>query len=190
MSNMKKELYDELDGLSPKLRDLKQTPDGLKLPEGYFDTLENRVLTQLEAQGERRISTESASTNWGIRVNRRYWAAAAAVAVLAVAIWQFAGPNPDNPLADASQTVADASHGDVVVESLSEEEIYLEEHILDFEPELLAEIDDESLENAIIESTRQQPAASNPKKHKASKVDDELDQLLEELTDEELEDIL
>ena len=95
---MKKEsLNDELKDLSPWLHELKQQDDGFRLPEDYFNKMQDAVFARLESEGALRAGQEHTSGIMGrirplFRV-RYLSAAAATIAVVLAALW-FLRPTP------------------------------------------------------------------------------------------------
>jgi hypothetical protein len=178
---MKKEsINDELDKLSPWLRDMKRQDDGFRLPEGYFDAMEQSVFGRLESSGGLRKSVNPPPGN-GLtaRIGRKQWmwAAAAVFATVLAAAWFFGQPG------DASAPV-------VSVE-LTEEEIesYVLDNIRDFDAELLADV---PVQAAPVPDYKPAPAAQP--KQPTDPIDDlsdeEIELLLKDMSDEELENLL
>jgi type IV secretory pathway VirB10-like protein len=128
--NEKQRLLEELEGLSPELFNMKKEgreKGGLRTPEGYFDTLAERVLSQAEQEGAAHKET---TTLFTVFRNQRFMiAAAAAIVVLLVAVlWLSPNDNSiQNPSADAIEL------------DPAETEAYIIEHIDEYEPELLAQ---------------------------------------------------
>lgn len=164
------------------LKDLKSKGDGFNVPEGYFDDMENAVFARLKSAGD----LDRPVPRVGKRP--RLWVAfirpkaamayAAVLALILTAVWFIRQQTVDVP----STPVASVE--------LSEEELeaYLLENAHEFEPEQLA-----SLEvNPIAEPDDNQPAdKSNSGKRKQPDVHpDDLELILDEMTDEELEQIL
>ena len=146
---MKDSLDDELKNISPWLRDMKRPDDGFKIPEGYFDTLEDRVFARIEA--------------------------ALFCAVLA-AVWLL------RPQPQAEMAAVDLSVEDV--------EDYVLENVHDFDENQLASIPDEGFLEA-----NESPATPAENSGKAPSAGDEfspedVEKLLNDMSDEELESIL
>lgn len=176
---MKKELLD--DELPPFLRETKEKGDGFKVPEAYFEELEDAVFKRLEAGGDMRrpimkVSKRSGSFPLFIRP-RTAMALAAGMALVLAAIWFF-----NQPAAVPSQQMA-------AVELTEEDlESYLLDNVHEFDPEQLAALNT----NEIIETSSENNNDS-PKKNQPAADDihpDDLDHILDEMTDEELEQIL
>ena len=82
---MKDSLDDELKDISPWLHDRKQADDGFRIPEGYFDTLEERIFARIDAEGARRAPAMNGVRGGGWAAGllpRMAWAAAAATAAV------------------------------------------------------------------------------------------------------------
>lgn len=183
----KDELHDELREHAPFLNELRQKDGGLRVPEGYFNNLEDDVFRQLDAIGARRQTAAFART----KAQRSWWQwaqwlwqprmalAVAGVLTLALAAWWYFGPS-DN----AGPAIAAAA--------ISEEdaEAYLLNNPHEFEPEQIAmvlpadELPPISLEPA--NGNRNTGAAKN----ELQLSPDDLDALLRDMTDEELEELL
>ena len=178
---MKKEtIYEELDGLSPLLGQLKQSPDGMKIPEGYFDTLEDKVFAQLDATGERIIERPANSNRLRVSfMQPRVLLAAASFLVLLVAGWWILRPEP----------VEDKALQAAVNTELTPEQAhaYIQENIQEYDSEMLLA----ALEPQGPEATSAMPAApAKPTVTKAKRLtNDEIVAVLEEMSDEELEDL-
>lgn len=178
---MKKEsINDELDKLSPLLRDLKRQDDGFRMPEGYFDAMEQSVFGRLESSGGLRKTVAPTPAN-GLtaRFGRKQWmwAAAAVFAAVLAAAWFFGQP--------------EEVEAPVATTELTEEEIesYVLENIRDFDAELLADVPAQAAQD-------QAPApATQPRpQQQTDPVDDlseeEIELLLKDMSDEELENLL
>jgi hypothetical protein len=179
-------IHEELRGLSDRFAQWKaETKDPMSVPDGYFDSLESKVLARLDAEGTRVPATD-APTGWALWLSpTRLSAAAAAVVLLATAIW-WMRPQP------AQESITDlATEIDLTSEMA---EAYVQEHISDFEEELLASELEAQLADAGGEDTETGASAPNigkPKeKPKRKKLDEDLEEILDDLTDEELEELL
>lgn len=185
-----KELLDqELGDLAPFLRDLRGKDDGFRMPERYFDSLDEEVFKQIDAIGARRKVNDSdratgrgwLSALWQPRVAL----ALGTVVLVVLAAWWWLRPQP----AAAPEVLPLAS-----IELTPEElEAYVLDNVTDFEPEQLAALavlDDEPAEPA----GATQPQSSKPAKKSRVDTDDlspeELEILIDDLTDEELEKML
>lgn len=153
----------------------------MKVPESYFDGLEEAVFKRLEAGGEMRRPTVKAVKRpllfpLSIRP-RTAMAIAAGLAIMLAAIWFI-----QRPADVAPQTFASA---DLTEEDL---ENYLFDNIHEFDPEQLATLAGEESHETPAETTD-----DAPQKNKPAATDihpDDLEQILDEMTDEELEQIL
>ncbi len=179
-------IEDELREISPLLRDLKRQGDGLRTPEGYFDDLDARVMARIDALGARRLAVIKGG-QWFRRLlqPRMLTAIAAGLALIAVAIW-FVKPQTisDQPAAIAQVNMPDLSEEDI--------ETYVLENVHEFEPDQLAALPP-------VESADPGPetAPPNPAQHRSKRQQtldnlqpEDLDNLLNELSDEELEQLL
>ncbi|MCW5923730.1 MAG: hypothetical protein KIS77_15400 [Saprospiraceae bacterium] len=172
----KETLNDELKPLSPWLHGMKQRDDGFRVPDGYFDAVEEAVLNQVKAADALRKPV-LASRRGGLfamlaRPKVAWPAIAATLALVVSAVWFFRSANVAPTPADwASQ-------------ELTEEEIeaFLLENIGDFEAEQLFSITvaDQSAQT----NKTEQPLTTD----ELSK--EELEWLLKELSHEELEQLL
>ncbi|MBK8195437.1 MAG: hypothetical protein IPK76_20325 [Lewinellaceae bacterium] len=177
---MKQEsLQEELKGLSPKLHDLKQQNDGMRVPEGYFDALEDSVLTRLDTMGTRRQTIAGSVKRNGIRAwlfRPQVIAALAALFVVVLTAKRFFAPTPA-----AVQPV-------VVHTQPSEEELieaYILQNISDFEVDQLAAVaKDREAEVVAPPVTPLQTPGLEGLSPEA------IELLLREMSDEELESIL
>lgn len=168
-------LMEELEDLSPWLKDQKKRGDGMDLPEGYFGDFEQRMMERLaETPRAQKPSFEVKAANkhrW--RIPRPYLAAAASVALL-VAAWWFMRPTP------ASMPIStDLSAEDV--------QAYLLDNIHEFEVDQLASLETESshLPEAGAVAPPLPPQETSDELHP-----EDLDVLLRDLSEEELEEIL
>lgn len=183
---MKKDkLHDELNEHAPFLNELRQKGDGLRVPVDYFDKLENDVFRQLDAIGARRKPAAFAKT----KADRSWWQwmqylwqprfAFATVALLSLALagwWYFGKPaQPD--------TVA-------VAISAEDAEAYLLDNLLELEASQIAMIlpADELLHISI--DAEPAPEDTKTNKHELQLSPEDLEDLLRDMTDEELEELL
>ena len=169
--------------IPPFLQDLKAKGTGLNIPEGYFDDLESSVMARLESAGD------LAQPAWVVKKRpkglfasfvrpRLIWASAAAFALLLATVWLI--KTPSSP---ANQTGLASS-------DLSEEDIeqYLLENANAFE---LAQLADLSRDNASAAPSTAPPAKEKPVAPAALELrPEDLDDILDDMTDEELEQIL
>ena len=181
---------DELRKISPFLRDLKARGDGFTAPPGYFDALENQVFDRLE-QLEPRQPLTGWQTTLGGRL--RHWllqtrtltALAAGLALIAAAVWFF------KPKVVVEQQSALAQ---VSMPELSEAEIesYVLENVREFDTEQLA-----ALPPVVVVDHTPEIAPTNPAPHRTKRQQaldnlhpEDLENLLNDLSDEDLEKLL
>jgi hypothetical protein len=180
MSN-KENLDDELKGISPFLLDLKKREDGRKVPPGYFDQFDANLMQKIATSDIKRPGMAKQSPEKGMWASfskpRLLMSIAAAMVLLLSAFW-FLKPTTSseqvNPLA------LELSADDV--------EAYVLENIHDFDSEQLAALLDH-------ESLSEQPTQTEPKnpKKKRPELDlkpEDMAPLLDEMSDEELEQLL
>jgi hypothetical protein len=175
----KEALNDELNPLSPTLRDLKQQDDGFRLPEGYFEAMEAAVLSRVEASDTRRKPVLAGRKGglWGRLLHpKAMWAAAAALALMLAATLFLRSPN------------ATTTNSDWASEELTEEDIeaFLLDNISDFETEQLFTL----TTSATLSSS--QPNATIPDNNLLIEdlSTEEIELMLKELSPEELETLL
>lgn len=179
----REDLYDELEEQAPFLAPLKKADDGLRVPEGYFDDLEASVFRQLEALGAKpnpaAFPTRRRDISWW-QALQRLWqprlavAFAGVVAVVAAAWWFFA-PAPAPPV-------------DVAL-SADDVEEYLLDNLHELEPEQIAQIlPAEEWPPVVVD--RPAAAGNNAPREEIQLSPDELEDLLGDMSDEELEDLL
>ena len=177
---MKKEdIHDELKGLSPLLEQLKKKGDGMTTPPDYFNTLNEKVMQRLATEGEGLVGRPQPF--WSVAVNRTKMAAAAAAAVvLLLTAWWYMKPAEQIQVA---AVIPEMMANDTITRD--EAEIYIQENILSFDTEMLAaEFEAEDLSEILS------PNPNNPAVSKTKPDAEDLDAVLEELTEEELEDLL
>jgi|688.fasta_scaffold462263_2 hypothetical protein len=164
------------------LKDLKAKKDGFNLPEGYFNDMEDAVFARLKSGGD----LDRPVVN--VRRGGKMWASfirpkaamvyAAALALVLAAVWFV------------RQSTQELSQAPMAAVEFSEEELetYLLENALEFEPEQLASIEPDK----VPEFTDEQPTdQNNTSKRKQPEIHpDDLEEILDEMTDEELEQIL
>lgn len=172
----KKEVKEELKELSPLLYQLKEKDPPFKVPEGYFNQLQNELLEQLRESPEQNSSKRS---GWNIQklldqigwlFQPRMGMAAASVLILLVAAWFLFQPNEGVP-----------GH-ELNFASLSIEEIqnYINNNLDDFDEETVKKVaqDDQNIQwipqNDID----------------TEELDRYLDEMLEEIDPRELEELL
>ena len=173
-----------MENLSPELSDLKRRSDGFRLPDGYFEGLEDAVFSKIDAMGSHRQPVFSTIKGGGLRS----WllrpqvmiAAAAVIAIVLAAKWFFI-PRPVPAVAPVP----------VAAQPLSEEEMieaYVLENIRDFDVNQLAAYAPENEEETIAKPEEDQ----HIKQHRPldGLSPEEVDMLLKEMSDEELENML
>jgi hypothetical protein len=176
----KAQLDDELKGLSPFLQDLKKKPDGRKTPAGYFDQLDDSVYKKIAESGAKRPGAMPKPIAKGLFASfvkpRNLMTIAAAMVLLFSAFW-FLKP---------TQVVEPAQ---VVAVDLSEKELedYMLEHIHDFDSEQLASLPDSELPNTNPVS---EPKEHPKKHHEQDFKPEDISPVLDEMSDEELEELL
>ena len=176
---MKDSLDDELKDISPWLRDQKQADDGFQIPDGYFDALEERIFARIDAEGARRAPEMNGVRGGGWAAGllpRMAWAAAAASAAVLATVWLLRPPS-EMPIAAADLTEEDAA-------------AYVADNAYEFELDQLAAIPAEDMAQWLTEPAS---PATSPTKAKRGLDDvspEEMDKLLNEMSDEELESLL
>ncbi|MBL7779698.1 MAG: hypothetical protein JNM22_00685 [Saprospiraceae bacterium] len=175
----KETLKEELESLSPFLQQQKQRRESMHVPADYFDQLEDAVFSKLESEGALRPAMTA--RHGGVLRSLwkpRMWAAAAAVAVIAVASWWMLRPQPLSPVPDAMYT-----------ETLTEDEIeeYVIDNITEFDSEQLASI---APEPELSETTNTTPNETPDSKALDDISPAEMENLLQQMSEEELESLL
>jgi len=177
--NKHESLEEELKSLSPWLQEQSRKQAGMQVPPGYFEQLELAIFDKIDAENLHRPGLSSRPGGLIRNILRpRMWAAAAAVAAIAVACWWMLHPQSGAVLPV-----------DTYAEALTDEEIeaYLLENITEFDAGQLAAITD-------VDMPEQTPASA-PAPGKAAKTTDdispeELENLLQQMSEEELESLL
>jgi hypothetical protein len=176
---MKKDsLDDERSELSPWLREQREKGDGFRLPDGYFEGLEARVFERIDAgAAHHRPALRVVKKNAGLAIRpRAALALAAALSLVLAAVWFFRS-QPTEVLAPIASV------------ELTDEEIeaYVLSNVHDFEAQQLASLPtDESFEPDA-------PTEQSPRKARHPLDDlkpEDVDALLNDMTEEELEDLL
>lgn len=179
---MKKEtLNDELRDLSPLLHAQlhMRSDDGMKVPNGYFDDLEDRVFQRLEQEGALRSPAPSPMRVWFSR--RTLLTAAASVALLlAVGTWWMLRQPEEQSLALTEKP------------ELSPEEVesYVLQNIHEFEAEQLATLASNDLPSAKPQGNTNQPNRRETRPTTPEFSEEELESILLDMSDEELENLL
>jgi len=177
----KEELYKELQEQAPFLKDLKQKGDGFKVPDGYFDGLEDAVFARLEASGDAGRPKIKVVKRPFLSVSfirpKAAMAYAAVMALVLTAVWFFRQPATVQPLPYVSVELTE-----------DDLEAYLLENLNEFEPEQLVALTPETpVQNM------EAPTSGKKEKNTGNSSElhpDDLDKILDEMTDEELEQIL
>ncbi|MFN0213542.1 MAG: hypothetical protein ACKVT2_04745 [Saprospiraceae bacterium] len=175
---MKKEILD--DDLPIFLKELKEKGEGLKIPEGYFEAMEEAVFARLKSAGDLDRPVMKLAKRPGFKFYvrpRTATALAAALALVLAAVWFFSQPTVVQPLP-------------LVSTELTEDDLesYVLENVHEFDLEQLAALNGPKSVNSYEEST-----PGTPKKNRAASDDirpEDLEKILDEMTDEELEQIL
>ena len=169
----------ELESLSPWLQEQSRKKDGMQVPPGYFENLEDAVFNKIDAQNLRRPVLTAQKGGLLRKVLRpRMWAAAAAISAIAVACWWMLRPQPGATLPV-----------DTYAETLTDEEIeaYVLENISEFDSDQLASITEvASLEHLPTTSPAPAPQTKTTEDIPA----EELENLLQHMSEEELESLL
>jgi hypothetical protein len=174
------ELDDELKNLSPFLRDLKRKKEPLKVPDGYFEQMEQSVFQKLEAAGAQRKPVLRPQKSLQARLfNPRLMMAAAAAISIALAAWWFLMP----PTAMAPPNLMAMDMSDEELES------YLLENIHEFDLDQLASLDQEELPVENTPTTSPEPASKSKPNLDDLKLED-VESILKDMSDEELEQLL
>jgi hypothetical protein len=175
-------LNDELGDLSPLLRDLRERPGGFNVPAGYFDQFETSVYQRLDAKGVERhgIQLSPGKSLKAILFRPRTMMAIAACLTLTLSAWWFFSPQ--------SATSAPA----VASTELTDEDLegYMIDHIHEFDAEQLASLPDADV--AEVDETPA-PAASQHPQTKTTPGElspDDIEDLLKDMSDDELEQLL
>jgi len=182
---MKKEnIHDELAGLSPMLRQMKEKDDGMRMPPDYFEQLQAKMMQQLK--DEQPAPAAKTAPFWAVKTNRfRMAAAAASVAILLTAGWWYMRPAETIAPIAAVTEPAQVDEDDAALTS-EEAQLYIDENILEFDTEMLAaELDAAEMP---VDPAEKQPLKKNL--NQTQTPDEALDHVLDELTEEELEDLL
>ncbi len=160
--DMEKDPKEELKELSPFLAQLKEKGEGFRVPEGYFDNLQDQVMEKIQETAGVSAPTGRKGVLRVLRGGFGQWAAAAAIALLALAGLWFLWPQsdlraPELALSEISAEEAsayiDATLEDYELALLVEELDYatpVEEPLPHLDPEveelLLQELEYEDLE--------------------------------------------
>ena len=186
----KNDLDDELREHAPFLSPLKKGDDGFRGPADYFDNLESEVFRQLDAIGARPNPAVFA----GPRKDASWWQvlqglwqprlalAFAGVVAVALAAWWYFDPKPAVP--DTPALAAELSADDA--------EAYLMDNLLELDPEQIALVlPPDELPPVSLDPSGD--AASDTPKTPRQEIQispDDLDDILRDMSDEELEKLL
>ena len=135
---MNNNLKKELEEVSPYLVKMKQKPEAYRVPDGFYDELQNRVFAQLEMEGkpiEREVAAESGrefNQTWQLLLTRLEGLFGSPFALSSVSFsmvmllfyWQFSAPQ--------SETCAQ-----LACLSATEIQQYVEQHVDEFDTETL-----------------------------------------------------
>jgi len=205
-------LDDELRDLAPLLRDLKRQGEGLRTPDGYFDDLEARVFGRLDAhepqlfasppahQPYNLVGKVVARVSWPVttrlvqramplrrRIIPALTAIAAGLALITAAVWFFRSPAvmQQAPLL-AQVTMPELSEHDI--------ESYVLENVHEFEAAELASLPPVEVDDQVApeEETVPKPPQHRSKRQQAldNLRPEDLDNMLDGLSDEDLEKLL
>lgn len=176
----KESIDDELLQTSPWLMKQRQEGDGMQMPEGYFDGLESRLMERIASEGHKRNLPMTVVKKPARRISRMQWtmAIAATLALVLTAVWFFK-PGPE-PVAPATASV-----------DLTDEEIeaYMLENVQDFDSEELAMIAPEEITHESTPETLKNSKVKTKESHEEITPED-IDHILNDMTEEELEEIL
>lgn len=177
--NKYESLEEELKSLSPWLQEQSRKQSGMQVPPGYFEHLELAVFDKIEAQNLQRpglTARQGGILNSILRP--RMWAAAAAVAAIAVSCWWMWRPQSDAVFP-----------ADTYAEALTDEEIeaYLLDNITEFDAGQLAAITEGDMPEQTPVAA---PAPGKPAKTTDDISPEELENLLQQMSEEELESLL
>lgn len=173
-------LKDELGRISPRLSGLKTGEQGFQVPDGYFDAFEYRLMDRISADGIQRHVPVQTPARAVKRVMMYRWigAAAAVLTLVFAAIWFF------RPAPTATPQYAAAQLTDEDIEA------YLMKNMQDFEDDQLALLREEEA----TPTETQLPAPGKTIKHTKDSLNDispeDVDHLLNDMTEEELKAIL
>lgn len=173
MENLKQEL-DQLG--APNLSKLKAQLEKPQLPDGYFDTLHDRVFDRLRAEGIRATEPPPARLSMSYGDRWRKWAAAAVFVGLTATTWWYLQMPAPQPAVMATTDI-----------STEDAEAYLLATLDVLETEELA-VQEVDLPNPLQEQVIRKTESKATQTH-ITPTKTELD-LLEDLTDEDLEDLL
>lgn len=181
----KDSLHDELNDQAPFLNTLKKGQDGFRVPANYFDNLEAEVFRQLDAIGATRKPSPATARPSFWQLMQQLWqpriaVAFAGICTLALAAWWYFTPAPADAPVDLAATQI----------SVDDAEAYLMNNLMELEPEHIAMVLPEESLPAI---TLDLPTTKQEKTAPATELElnpDDLEKLLQDMTDEELKDLM
>jgi hypothetical protein len=161
---------------------MEKKKEGFKVPEGYFEGLDDAIFQKINEQGARKapVLTAAPGGRWLETSNRRWlYGVAAAIALVAAAWWWLPNRQGNTLLAQAD---------------LTEEELntYIVENASDFDVEQLALLD-AAEQQGDTDSQEMLPGDTQKLRRNLPTGDfpsEELDNLLQDMSEEELEEIL
>lgn len=170
---MNKNIHQELEELSPLLRQLREQGDGLEVPPQYFDHFDDALKQRIAQRGIRRHALQQIQ----LKDKRRYWpgmlAVAASLTLVLGVVWYLQPENEPTELAELELSTEDIT-------------AYLIENATDFEPEQLA-----GLDGAAVENNRSEIRENHKK---SIEMDDipagAVEEIIDEMTDAELAELL
>lgn len=169
---MSKNTGQELEELSPLLRQMREKGDGLEVPHDYFDDFDKNLKQRLTERGVRRHALRQIP----VAVKRRMWpgllVAAASLALVLGAVRHFNTGNEPAELA-----VLELSADDITA--------YITENAADFEPEQLAVL--EETPDAGNQSPAPEAGKATPEKEEIPV--EAVEEIIDEMTDEELAEL-
>lgn len=174
----KQDLHDELNEHAPWLNEFRHKDSGMRVPEGYFESVEDSVFRQIEAIGATRRPSatkkqrpslwQALQSLWQPRVALAF----AGVLTVVLAAWWFLG-KPEMDAQVAHITAEDA-------------ESYLRDNLMELEPEQLAAVlPAEQAPVLLLETTEE-----NARMDSLSLSPKDLEHLLRDLSDEELDQLI
>ncbi len=175
-------LLDELNEQAPLLGSLKEKAGaGFQVPEGYFSGLENEVFRQLDAIGAKRRPAPAPERPSLWQFLERWWRPRTALALagmltLALAAWWYFRPAAAEVDAMAANAV-----------TAEDAEAYLFDNLMELDPaQLAAALPAEKLPAISLPTNPERPSAEPEIELRP----EDLDNLLRDLTDEELRELL
>jgi len=174
----KQQLQDELNEHAPGLNEFRHKDSGMRVPEGYFDSLENSVFAQIEAIGATRrpVVLKKQGRSWW-QFLQSLWQPHVALAfagVLAVvfAAWWFWG-----------KSATEVQYAHITPEDA---ETYLRENLMELDPDQLAVVLPAEQAPAIILENGDENAPDEPL-HLSP---EDMEHILRDLSEEELNQLI